>query len=129
MLKSIKIRYVLCIFAVFLLYGCKTRQVVVTEYRDRWHTDTITRTDSVWQSRLVYVEGDTVRDIQVKEVIRYRDRVVMDIQHDSVPYIVEVTKEVRRRSNYDRFCSFSLWFIIVCLVIVVAVRFYLKRRI
>ena len=77
----------------------------VTEYRDR--------VDSTYKAHYLYHQGDTVH--QVDTIYKYRIKYVDKMQtqyvtmHDSIPYKVDVIKEVRKRNGYDRFTSFGFW--------------------
>ena len=105
------------LFMAFLLTGCKSQPVVVTEYRDIVTHDTIERerVDSVRVLRYVYVKGDTVHITDTVEKYRnvWRDRVQIEYKHDSVPYVQEVQVPVRTRNGYDRFTSCGFWLLIL----------------
>lgn len=123
---------------LFLEYfcSCSTQKVVtVTEYRDRVKTDTvnITRVDSVYVSHYLFTKGDTVH---MRDTI-YQYRVLHDTEtkteyvRDSVPYPVEIIKEVRTRNAYDRFTSAGFWIFVVLALMAVAIRiarWYFKLR-
>lgn len=92
-----------------LLDGCQTtRYVTVPEV----HHDTVriveSRRDSVWLHDSVFVSeslrGDTVVLTTVRWRTQYRDRwrtdTVVRVRVDSVPYAVEVVKEVERRLSW-----------------------------
>lgn len=116
-----------------LCTACAVPKVVtVTEYRDRVQHDTVTdwRTDSVIKTRYVYVQADTVHDVQVLEHVRWRDRVRVEYTQvtDSVPYPVEVQVPVRVRNGYDYFTSWGFWILFVLMLGVVALRFWLLRH-
>lgn len=101
------------IFAIILtaiLTGCKSQQVVtVTEYRDRVQTDTITRTDSVYISRVVREKGDTVFVNDTLYKFKYIDKTRDVYVHDSVPYKVQIQVPVRTRNAYDKFTARGFW--------------------
>jgi len=113
--------------------------ITVTEYRDRVQIDTATeykeRVDSTYQAHYIFVLGDTVR--QVDTIYKYRLKYVDKVQtqyvavHDSIPYPVEVVKEVRKRNQYDRFTSWGFWILILLLLVRVAwwafKTFYLRK--
>ena len=85
-----------------------TKYVPVTEYKDRVvvKTDSLLKTDSVYvhDSVSVYIRGDTV--FKYKYHIQYKDRSIVRnksdtlIVRDSIPYKVEVGKQL---SNTDRY--------------------------
>jgi len=114
--------------AVLLLSACAVPKVVtVTEYRDRTERDTVTLRDSVTRDRFVYIQGDTVHDIQVLERIKYRDRVQVIEVHDSIPYQVTVEVPVRVRNGYDRFVSWGFWILLALIAVAIAWRIYVRH--
>lgn len=87
------------IVIALLAVSCKTQQpqvvekiVTNTEYVDRW------RVDSVYIDNIKYIDrgSDTIKVIETKTEYRYK--VITDsievIKTDSIPYAVEVIKEV-----------------------------------
>lgn len=117
---------------ICLLAACNTQKVVtVTEYRDRVQTDTLLKVDSIYVSHNVFIKGDTVR--MTDTICQYR--IIHDTRdvfvHDSVPYPVEVVREVRKRNGYDRFTSGGFWALLILLLIRVAwwvfKTFYLRK--
>ena len=81
--------------------SCKTKYVTVENVHDVYHNVVDTIRDSTIQEVYVYqyVKGDTVfKDKEVKVYIerwRIRDSIVIEL--DSIPYPVEVIKEVEKR--------------------------------
>lgn len=132
-MKSNTNRIILAVAMAALCTACALPKVVtVTEYRDRVQHDTVTdwRTDSVIKTRYVYVQADTVHDVQVLEHVRWRDRVRVEYTQvtDSVPYPVEVQVPVRVRNGYDYFTSWGFWILFILMLGIVALRFWLLRR-
>jgi len=94
----------LAILVVFLLTGCKTKTVLVPvekvkiEYKDRLRVDSIYNRDTVQ----IYGRNDTV----FKDVIRWRERFRIDtvsvVRIDSIPYPVEVIREVNKLTKWQR---------------------------
>lgn len=126
-------RIILAVTMAALCTACAVPKVVtVTEYRDRVQHDTVTdwRTDSVIKTRYVYVQADTVHDVQVLEHVRWRDRVRVEYTQvtDSIPYPVEMQVPVRVRNGYDYFTSYGFWILLVLMLGIVALRFWLLRR-
>lgn len=114
--------------AVLLLSACAVPKVVtVTEYRDRVERDTVTVRDSVTRDRFVYIQGDTVHDIQVLERIKYRDRVKTIEVHDSIPYPVTVEVPVHVRNSYDMFVSCGFWILLALIAVAIALLTYTRR--
>lgn len=93
------LKLITLIVIALLAVSCKTQQpqvvekiVTETEYVDRW------RVDSVYIDNIKYIDrgSDTIKVIETKTEYRYR--VITDsievIKTDSIPYAVEVIKEV-----------------------------------
>lgn len=130
------IRFFAVILIFVLLAACaQTKTVTVTEYLDRVVTDTVEklRVDSVYVSRWIKQKGDTI--ILHDTIFKYRvlrdTETVKEYVHDSIPYQVEVTKEVRKRNVYDRFTSWGFWILALLLCARIAwwafKTFYLRR--
>jgi hypothetical protein len=111
------------ILVIFLLTGCKTKTVLVPvketkiEYRDRLRVDSVYNRDTVQ----IYGRNDTV----FKEVIRWRERFRIDtvsvVRIDSIPYPVEVIREVNVLTKWQRLRLNALniiAIIIVCYVVI-----------
>ena len=89
---------------LFFATGCKTKTVLIPvketkiEYRDRLRVDSIYNRDTVQ----VYGRNDTI----FKDVIRWRERFKIDtvsvVRIDSIPYTVEVIKEVNKLTKWQR---------------------------
>ena len=98
----------ICIFILFtfVFTGCKTRTVVKPvevekikiEYRDRLVLDSIYNRDTT----LIYLRGDTV----FKDVIKWRTSLKVHtdsiVKIDSIPYAVEVIKEVNVLTKWQK---------------------------
>ena len=134
------IRFFAVIAISLLLAACaQTRTITVTEYRDRVVTDTVTlvdiRVDSTYLSHYEKQRGDTilVRDTILKYKILHdiQTETLTEYVHDSIPYPVEVVKEVRKRNGYDKFTSRGFWILVLLLLGRVAwwafKTFYLRR--
>ena len=119
------IRFFAVIAISLLLASCaSTRTITLTEYRDRVVTDTVTitdiRVDSVYLSHYEKQRGDTilVRDTILKYKILHdiQTETLTEYVHDSIPYPVEVVKEVRKRNGYDKFTSRGFWILVLLLL-------------
>ena len=112
------------ILAILSLFaGCKTKTVLVPvekvkiEYRDRLRIDSIYNRDTV----NIYERGDTV----YLQTIKWRERFKLDtvsvVRVDSIPYPVEVVREVNVLTKWQRLRLNALniiAIIIVCYVII-----------
>ena len=99
MTKIISLLLILLAFA-----GCKTKTVLVPvdrvkiEYRDRL------RVDSVYNSDTTYIRK--INDTVLIDVIRWRNKYILKtdsiIRTDSIPYPVEVVREVNKLTKWQR---------------------------
>ena len=127
--------FAVILISVFLASCAQTKTVTVTEYSDRVVTDTVEklRVDSVYVSRWIKQKGDTIilHDTIFKYRVLHDTETVKEYVHDSIPYQVEVTKEVRKRNGYDRFTSWGFWILALLLCARIAwwafKAFYLRR--
>lgn len=127
--------FAVILISVFLAACAQTKTVTVTEYRDRVVTDTVEklRVDSVYVSRWIKQKGDTIilHDTIFKYRVLHNTETVKEYVHDSIPYQVEITKEVRKRNGYDRFTSWGFWILALLLCARIAwwafKTFYLRR--
>lgn len=109
--------------------GCKTLPPIIPQtQRDSVQTRMELRVDTFWRDRwhIEKIEGDTVfiHDSIYFEKIKYRDRVDSVIVRDSIPYPVEVTKEVRVRNGYDKFTARGFWVFVGVLLLYIAWRLF-----
>jgi hypothetical protein len=113
----------LAILVVFLLTGCKTETVLVPvekvkiEYRDRLRIDSVYNRDTV----NIYERGDTVYLQTIKWRERFKFDTVSVVRVDSIPYPVEVVREVNVLTKWQRLRLNALniiAIIIVCYVII-----------
>jgi hypothetical protein len=112
------------ILVIFLLTGCKTKTVLVPvketkiEYRDRLRVDSVYNRDTVQ----IYGRNDTV----FKEVIRWRERFRIDtvsvVRIDSIPYPVEVIREVNVLTKWQRLRLNALNIIVIIIVCYVIIK-------
>ena len=108
---------------VFLLTGCKTETVLVPvdrvkiEYKDRLRVDSVYNRDTV----NIYERGDTVYLQTIKWRERFKFDTVVVVRTDSIPYPVEVVREVNVLTKWQRLRLNALniiAIIIVCYVII-----------
>lgn len=92
----------LAILSVFT--GCKTKTVLVPvdrikiEYRDRLRIDSVYNRDTV----NIYKKNDTIYLQTIKWRERFRLDTVSVVRIDSIPYPVEVVKEVNKLTKWQR---------------------------
>jgi hypothetical protein len=106
-----------------LLAGCKTKTVLVPvekvkiEYRDRLRVDSVYNRDTV----NIYERGDTVYLQTIKWRERFKFDTVIVVRVDSIPYPVEVVREVNVLTKWQRLRLNALniiAIIIVCYVVI-----------
>ena len=127
--------FAVILISVFLSACAQTRTVTVTETRDRVVTDTVEklRVDSVYVARWIKQTGNTIilHDTIYKYRILHDTETVKEFVRDTIPYQVEITKEVRKRNGYDRFTSWGFWILalLLCARLVwwAFITFYLRR--
>ena len=117
-----------------------TKYVPVTEYKDRVvvNTDSLLKTDSVYvhDSVSVYIRGDTV--FKDKYHLQYKDRYIVRnksdtlIVRDSIPYKVEVSKQLSKTDkaflNIGKIASFCLFIGILAFFVWIYWRIKLHKR-
>lgn len=93
---------ILCLI-LFFATGCRSVQPVIVErikieYRDRLRVDSVYNRDTVQ----IYGRNDTI----YKDVIKWRERFKFDtvsvVRIDSIPYPVEVIREVNKLTKWQR---------------------------
>lgn len=97
-----KVIYIVSAVVIALIFcGCKTKVVTVEKVHDVYHNVTDTIRDSIKHVVKVkeFVKGDTVYQYHTEYLYKDRWKVhdSIIIQRDSVPYPVEVIKEVEKR--------------------------------
>jgi hypothetical protein len=118
-MKKIIIILILLTFA-----GCKTKTVLVpvdrvkVEYRDRL------RVDSVYNSDTTYIRKSN--DTVLIDVIRWRNKYILKtdsvVRTDSIPYPVEVVREVNKLTKWQRWRLNALNIIALVVVAYVVIK-------
>lgn len=107
------------------LTSCKTIQVV-EHTRTEYVRDTLRMRDTlqVERVRVERQQGDTIfiTNTETRYETRWRDKVVEVEKTDSIPYPVEVVKEVHVRNWYDRATSGGFWTLLVCVLLSISWR-------
>jgi len=114
----------LAILIVFLLTGCKTETVLVPvekvkiEYKDRLRVDSVYNRDTV----NIYERGDTVYLQTIKWRERFKFDTVSVVKVDSIPYPVEVVREVNVLTKWQRLRLNALNIIVLVIVAYVVIK-------
>jgi len=118
-MKRILLLAILSLFA-----GCKTKTVLVPvekvkiEYRDRLRIDSVYNRDTV----NVYERGDTVYLQTIKWRERFKIDTVSVVRVDSIPYPVEVVREVNVLTKWQRLRLNALNIIVLVIVAYVVIK-------
>lgn len=109
---------------LFFATGCKTRTILVPvketkiEYRDRLRVDSVYNRDTVQ----IYGVNDTI----FKNVIKWRERFRIDtvsvVRVDSIPYPVEVVREVNVLTKWQRLRLNALNIIVLVIVAYIVIK-------
>lgn len=109
---------------IFFATGCKTRTILVPvketkiEYRNKLRVDSIYNRDTVQ----IYGKNDTI----FKNVIKWRERFKLDtvsvVRVDSIPYPVEVVREVNVLTKWQRLRLNALNIIAIIIVVYVIIK-------
>lgn len=122
--------FAVAVVVAFFATSCRTVQTVV-EYHDRYITDTLLRIDSTFIDRwhTIQEKGDTIwkHDSIVEYRYKVIDHDVEVIVHDSIPYPVEVVKEVVHNSGFAKFCIWFFFGAIALVLLIIAWKIIKKR--
>jgi len=114
----------LAILVIFLLTGCKTKTVLVpvketkTEYRDRLRIDSVYNRDTLH----LFTRGDTVYLQSIKWRERFRTDTLRIVKTDSIPYPVEVVREVNVLTKWQRWRLNALNVLALIIVVYIVIR-------
>lgn len=125
--KKIRLVWTVILLAILSLFtGCKTKTVLVPvekvkiEYRDRLRIDSVYNRDTV----NIYERGDTVFLQTIKWRERFKFDTVSVVRVDSIPYKVEVIKEVNKLTKWQKIRLNAL----NILVVIIAIYLFIKIK-
>jgi len=104
--------------------GCKPKQILVPitetkiEFRERFRVDSVYNRDTL----MLFSQNDTVYLQTIKWRERFRIDTVSVVKVDSIPYSVEVVKEVNRLTKWQQIRLSALNILIVIIVIYVLIK-------
>lgn len=124
-----KIRFVwtvilLAILIVFLLTGCRTKTILVPvekvkiEYKERLRVDSVYNRDTLH----LFTRGDTVYLQSIKWRERFRTDTLRIVKTDSIPYPVEVVREVNVLTKWQRWRLNALNVLVLIIVVYLVIR-------
>lgn len=121
---SIAIKIILIALLLLVISGCKTKEVLVPtektviEYRDRTFVDSIYNRDTLY----LFAKNDTVYLQSIKWRERFKIDTVRYEKVDSIPYFVEVTKEVNVLTKWQKIRLKALNIIILIIIVIVIIK-------
>ena len=104
--------------------GCKPKQILVPitetkiEFRERFRVDSVYNRDTL----MLFSQNDTVYLQTIKWRERFRIDTVSVVKVDSIPYAVEVVKEVNRLTKWQQIRLSALNILIAIIVIYVLIK-------
>lgn len=119
-------KIILLLIILLAFAGCKTKTVLVPvekvkiEYKERLRVDSVYNRDTIQ----IYKKNDTI----YYEKIRWRERFKIDtvsvVRVDSIPYKVEVVKEVNKLTKWQKLRLSTL----NILVLIIAAYLFIKIK-
>lgn len=104
--------------------GCKPKQILVPitetkiEFREHFRVDSVYNRDTL----MLFSQNDTVYLQSIKWRERFRIDTVSVVKVDSIPYTVEVVKEVNKLTKWQQIRLSALNILIVIIVIYVIIK-------
>ena len=121
---SIAIKIILIVLLLLIISGCKTKEVLVTtektvvEYRDQLRIDSVYNRDTLY----LFTKNDTVYLQSIKWRERFKVDTVRYEKVDSIPYFVEVVKEVNVLTKWQKIRLQLLNVIVLIILVYVIIR-------
>ena len=121
MKKTLLLLAILSLFA-----GCKTKTVLVPvekvkiEYKERIRVDSVYNRDTIQ----IYKKNDTIYYEKIKWRERFKIDTVSVVRVDSIPYKVEVVKEVNKLTKWQKLRLSTL----NILVLIIAAYLFIKIK-
>ena len=121
---SIALKIILIALLLLIISGCKTKEVLVptektvVEYRDQLRIDSVYNRDTLY----LFTKNDTVYLQSIKWRERFKVDTVRYEKVDSIPYFVEVVKEVNVLTKWQKIRLRLLNIIVIAIIIYVIIR-------
>jgi hypothetical protein len=121
---SIAIKIILIALLLLIISGCKTKEILVPvektviEYRDQLRIDSIYNRDTLY----LFTKNDTVYLQSIKWRERFKIDTVRYEKVDSIPYFIEVVKEVNVLTKWQKIRLRLLNVIILVIALYVIIR-------
>ena len=127
---SIAIKIILIVLLLLIISGCKTKEVLVPtektviEYRDKLRIDSVYNRDTL----VLFTKNDTVYLQSIKWRERFKVDTVRYEKIDSIPYFVEVVKEVNVLTKWQKIRLQLLNVIVLAAIIAIVIHIVLRKR-
>ena len=121
---SIALKIILIALLLLIISGCKTKEIIVPtektviEYRDQLRIDSVYNRDTLY----LFTKNDTVYLQSIKWRERFKVDTVRYEKIDSIPYFVEVVKEVNVLTKWQKIRLRLLNVIILVIAVYVIIR-------
>ena len=115
---------------MLIISGCKTKEVLVPtektviEYRDKLRIDSVYNRDTL----VLFTKNDTVYLQSIKWRERFKVDTVRYEKIDSIPYFVEVVKEVNVLTKWQKIRLQLLNVIVLAAIIAIVIHIVLRKR-
>ena len=117
-------KMIVLLIILLIIIGCKPKQILVPitetkiEFRERFRVDSVYNRDTL----MLFSQNDTVYLQTIKWRERFRIDTVSVVKVDSIPYAVEVVKEVNRLTKWQQIRLSALNILIAIIVIYVLIK-------
>jgi len=117
-------KMVVLLIILLSISGCKPKQILVPvtetkiEFRERFRVDSVYNRDTL----MLLSQNDTVYLQSIKWRERFRIDTVSVVKVDSIPYFVEVTKEVNVLTKWQKIRLKALNIIILIIIVIVIIK-------
>ena len=121
---SIALKIILIAFLLLIISGCKTKEIIVPtektviEYRDQLRIDSVYNRDTLY----LFTKNDTVYLQSIKWRERFKVDTVRYEKIDSIPYFIEVTKEVNVLTKWQKIRLKALNIIILIILVYIKIK-------
>lgn len=126
-MKRNKIFHITTFIIILLsISGCKPKQILVPitetkiEFRERFRIDSVYNRDTF----MLFSQNDTVYLQSIKWRERFRIDTVSVVKVDSIPYAVEVVKEVNRLTKWQqiRLSALNILLLIIAIYVLIKIK-------
>lgn len=123
-MKKYILHVAILLIVLLSISGCKPKQILVPitetkiEFRERFRVDSVYNRDTL----MLFSQNDTVYLQTIKWRERFRIDTISVVKVDSIPYTVEVVKEVNRLTKWQQIRLSALNILLLIIVIYVIIK-------